>query len=102
MSFITWKQSRGTILAYRLHAKILEDATGKEILSLFCVKWLAQELAGLKPFKFDMCPNSHVAFTGAHKDLDSCPGFNNTKDRKKVPCHHPLVVAIFKNITGNI
>lgn len=64
--FTAWKKSRGTVLAYHLHSEILQNATGTEILSLFRVKRLAEQLTNLKPIKYDMCPNSHIAYTGTY------------------------------------
>ncbi|KAL0571300.1 hypothetical protein V5O48_010665 [Marasmius crinis-equi] len=30
------------------------------------------ELTGVVPLRFDMCPDSHIAYTGKYKDLDEC------------------------------
>ncbi|EKM79208.1 hypothetical protein AGABI1DRAFT_25516, partial [Agaricus bisporus var. burnettii JB137-S8] len=86
--FIAWKQSRGTVLAYNLHRQVLEAATGTKILSLHLAKSLAKNLAHLESHRFDMCPNSHIAYTGAHEMLKACPGFK-MKDKKQIPCNLP-------------
>ena len=71
--FLAWQQSNGTEKAYNLHAKVLEDATKSEILSLKEVKKLAMNLTGLRPHKIDICPNSCIAYTGVNEGLTHCP-----------------------------
>ena len=71
--YIAWQTSGGTVKAYKLHAKVLEDATGLSILSLFRVQRLATRLTNLIPRKVDMCLNSCIAYTGEYAGLDACP-----------------------------
>ena len=71
--YIAWKKSNGTVLAYRLHAQILQSATDVEILTLHSVKKLAATLADFEPEKVDMCPKSCIAYTGEFEDMEFCP-----------------------------
>jgi Transposase family tnp2 len=71
--YIAWKKSNGTVLAYKLHAQVLQCTAGLEILSLFAVKKLAATLTDLWPSKTDMCPRSCIAYTGEFEKMDSCP-----------------------------
>jgi len=77
--FLAWQQSNGTEKAYNLHAKVLENATKSEILSLTAVKKLAMNLSGLRPHKIDVCPNSCIAYTGANEGLTHCPYIKDKK-----------------------
>ncbi len=70
--YIAWRKSNGTVLAYNLHARVLQDATQAEILSLHDVKKLAMDLSGLKPHKIDMCPESCMAYTGEYEMMMNC------------------------------
>ncbi|KAH9030874.1 hypothetical protein EDB83DRAFT_2168704, partial [Lactarius deliciosus] len=70
--YVAWVDSRGTVKGYKLHAQVLQEATGAEILSLYMVRKLAIELTGLSSQLVDMCPKSCMAFTGEFKDLHSC------------------------------
>jgi hypothetical protein len=70
--YIAWVDSRGTVKAYRLHAQVLQQATGLEILSLYMSRKLAMDLTGLSSQLVDMCPKSCMAFTGEFKNLSSC------------------------------
>ncbi|KAF6741380.1 hypothetical protein DFP72DRAFT_778052, partial [Ephemerocybe angulata] len=71
--FIIWKKTGGTVIAYQLHAKLLESVTKLEIMSLYRVRALARRLTKFAPVKVSMCPRSCLAYTGKHKDLDTCP-----------------------------
>ena len=71
--YVAWKKSNGTVLAYGLHAQILQDATGIHIHSHYQVKKLASELTQMKAEKVDICPNSCIAYTGDYEALTSCP-----------------------------
>ena len=42
--YVAWVNSHGTVKAYSLHAKVLGEASGTEILSLYLVQKLAIEL----------------------------------------------------------
>ena len=79
--WIAWSTSKGTVKAYNLHAGVLEKASGVKILSLYAVKRLAQELVDLKPKYVDICRSSCIAYTGAYKNLTTCPYIHN-----KNPC----------------
>ncbi len=61
LHYIAWQTSGGTVKAYKFHAKVLGDATGLSILSLFRVQRLAMCLTRLTPRKVDMCLNSCIA-----------------------------------------
>jgi hypothetical protein len=84
--YITWVDSRGTVKAYHLHAQVLQETTGREILSLYMVRKLAIEVTGLSSRLVDMCPRSCMAFTGEYKDLQSCIYIH---DRCIGPCGQP-------------
>lgn len=86
--FIAWKKSNGTVLAYKLHAKVLQSATNIEIMSLHSVKKLATTLTDLIPLKVDMCPHSCIAYTGEFEVLESCPYIH-----KGVICGEPRYQA---------
>jgi Transposase family tnp2 len=81
--YVGWVDSRGTVKAYAIHAKILQEATGLEILSLYMARKLAIERTGLSSQLVDMCPKSCMAFTGEFKNLRSC---NYIRDKRKGPC----------------
>jgi hypothetical protein len=84
--YLAWVDSHGTVKAYGLHAKVLEETTGAEILSLYKVRKLAMELSGLSSQLVDMCPKSCMAFTGDFKDLHSCI---YVRDKCHGPCGQP-------------
>ena len=67
--FIAWVDSHGTVKAYALHAKVLQEETGTEILSLYMARKLALKFPGLSSQLVDMCPKSCMAYTGEFKDL---------------------------------
>jgi hypothetical protein len=69
---IAWVDSHGTVKAYSLHAQVLQEATGIDILSLYLVQKLAIELSGLSSQMVNMYSKSCMAFTGEYKDLQSC------------------------------
>jgi hypothetical protein len=71
--YVAWKESNGTVKAFQLHAHVLQQATGHEILSLYKCHQLMVQLTGLKACKVDICPNSCVAYTGQFKDMRTCP-----------------------------
>ena len=73
LHYIAWQTSGGTVKAYKFHAKVLGDATGLSILSLFHVQALAMRLTKLTPQKVDMCLNSCIAYTGEYAGLNACP-----------------------------
>ena len=70
--YVAWKKSNGTVLAYKLHAEVLHQATGVEVLALYSVQKLATALTELKPLQIDMCPKSCMAYTGTFAGLESC------------------------------
>ena len=84
--YVAWVDSHGTVKGYSLHAQVLQEATGTEILSLYMVRKLAIELTGLSFQLVDMCPKSCMAFTGEYKDLNSCI---YVCDRHHGPCGQP-------------
>ena len=84
--FIAWVNSRGTVKAYTLHAKVLQEETCTEILSLYMARKLALKLTGLSSQLVDMCPKSCMAYTGEFKDLTSCI---HIRDKRNRPCGQP-------------
>ena len=84
--YIAWVDSHGTVKGYRLHAQVLQKATGIEILSLYMARKLAMELTGMSSQLVDMCPKSCMAFTGEFKDLQSCIYI---RDKRHGPCGQP-------------
>ena len=84
--YMAWVDSHGTVKAYGLHAKVLGEASGTEILSLYSVRKLAIELTGLSTQLVDMCPKSCMAFTGEFKDLQACI---HIRDKRRGPCGQP-------------
>jgi Transposase family tnp2 len=80
--FIAWRKSNGTVAAYYLHAAVLKEASGEDILSLHLARKLAIQLTGLKAIQVDICPNSCLAYTGEYQDTESCPHF--LKDEKRI------------------
>ncbi|KAI0262762.1 hypothetical protein BC834DRAFT_800359, partial [Gloeopeniophorella convolvens] len=84
--YLRWMQSHGTVKAYRLHAQLLYEATGIEILSLYLVRKLATELTGISTERVDMCPKSCMAYTGEFKDLTACIYI---RDKHPGPCGEP-------------
>ena len=81
--YIAWRQSNGTELAYRLHARVLQNATKAKILSLYAAKRLAMDLSGISAKKYDVCPNSCMAYTGEHAMKTKCCYVKP----KNVPCN---------------
>jgi hypothetical protein len=79
--YIAWRQSNGTELAYKLHAKVLQKATQIKILSLHAVKKLALKLSGIRANKYDICPDSCMAYTGEHAAKTKC-----TFEKKNESC----------------
>jgi len=82
--YIAWRKSNGTELAYKLHAQVLQKATQTEVLSLYAVKSLAMKLSRLKALKFDICPNSCMAYTGDRATMTAC-----NFEKKNVICSEP-------------
>jgi len=70
--YIAWRKSNGTVLAYELHAAVLQEATGIQILPLYSVRELAKRCGRLYPQKVDICPNSCMAYTGDYANLTHC------------------------------
>jgi hypothetical protein len=71
--YLSWVKSNGTVEAYYLHGRNLEDVLGEEILSLYSSQNLASTLTGLHPVQVDICPQSCIAYTGKFAGLSSCP-----------------------------
>ena len=71
--YVAWKRSNGTVLAYRLHAQVLQSASGIEILSLYSTQKLARSLTDLHPSQVDMCPQSCLAYEGEFAEMETCP-----------------------------
>ena len=63
MHYVAWKKSNGTVTAYSLHAQVLRDTTGIDILSLYAARKLATTLTELNPLQTDVCPHSCIAYT---------------------------------------
>ncbi|KZP23691.1 hypothetical protein FIBSPDRAFT_737186, partial [Athelia psychrophila] len=77
--YTAWHRSNGTVVAYKLHAKVLEEATGETILSLHMARKLASRITELTPAKVDICPFSCIAYTGEFADMTSCPHIRDKK-----------------------
>ena len=71
--YIAWSTSRGTVRAYKLHARVLQDASGIEILSLHNIRKLASGLTGLEPTYVDICSKSCIAYVGKYAEDTTCP-----------------------------
>ncbi|KAF8266293.1 hypothetical protein EI94DRAFT_1505101, partial [Lactarius quietus] len=84
--FIAWVDSCGTVKGYSHHAQVLQEATKIEILSLYLVQKLVNELTESSSQMVDMCPKSCMAFTGDFKDLQSCIYVH---DKCHGPCGQP-------------
>ena len=84
--FMAWVESRGTVKGYSLHAKVLQQTTNIEILSLYLVRKLVIELTGLSSQLVDMCPKSCMAFTGEFKNLRFCI---YVRQKGRGPCGQP-------------
>jgi hypothetical protein len=85
--YLAWVDSRGTVKAYGLHAKVLEEVGNVELLTLYKVQKLAIELTGLSSQLVDMCPKSCMAFTGEFKNEHFCTYIRDK--RNDVPCGQP-------------
>ena len=87
--YIAWRKSNGTVLAYKLHAHVLQDACNDTtILSLHAVHRLASHLTGLEPVQVDICPGSCIAYTGSFEELDSCPFvWSGSRSPCGLPCY---------------
>jgi hypothetical protein len=84
--YVAWQCSGGTVNAYNLHARVLENATDTPILSLYKVECLAESITQLHPEKVNMCLKSCIAYTGDYADLQTCPyGSSATKEECKLP-----------------
>lgn len=84
--YSAWQKSNGTVKAYTLHASVLAEATGTEILSLYKVEALAESITRLHPRSIDICPKSCIAYTGKYSHLDKCP-YISSATRKE--CNTP-------------
>lgn len=71
--YVAWYKSNGTVQAYKMHARVLQDASGETILSLYMARKLAVQISKLSPTKVDICPRSCIAYTGEFENLDACP-----------------------------
>ena len=85
--FLAWVDSHGTVKAYGHHAKLLEEVTNLEILSLYKARKLVMELTGLSSQLVDMCPQSCMAFTGEFKDQLFCTYVRDKRGGR--PCGEP-------------
>lgn len=57
----------------KLHDTYLRTHPEQDMLSFAQVKKRLGDMTGLVPIKSDMCPNSHIAYTGPYADLTRCP-----------------------------
>ena len=71
--YVAWKKSNGTVLAYKVHAQVLQSAAEIEILSLYSARQLAKSLMDLKPTQVDICPQSCLAYVGEFAKMVTCP-----------------------------
>lgn len=77
--YTAWHRSNGTVKAYKLHAAVLQRATGETILSLYMARKLAASVTELAPTNVDICSNSCIAYTGVFAEMTSCP---HVRDKK--------------------
>lgn len=81
--FLSWKRTRGTVAAYKEHAKNLETFSHIPMLSLHMVRKRIAELTGLSDpsvvQRIDMCRNSCIAYTGKYANLTKCPYLRDGK-----------------------
>ncbi|KZP10963.1 hypothetical protein FIBSPDRAFT_757391 [Athelia psychrophila] len=77
--YAAWYWSNGTVNTYKQHARVLQDATGTTILSLYLARKLAVRITKLSPVKVDICPNSCITYTGDFEGLTSCPHIRDKK-----------------------
>ncbi|KAI0039337.1 hypothetical protein FA95DRAFT_1504307, partial [Auriscalpium vulgare] len=109
--YTAWKESNGTVLGYKLHAKVLEEATGHKILSLYSARKLAVQLAGLDIIRVDMCPRSCIAYVGEFEAIDKCPHIRTdgkvcgearykqgSTSRKRVPRAQMMYIPVVPHI----
>ena len=86
--YLAWTESNGTVKAYIAHAQVLTEATQVAILSLYKARKLATKLTGIKLCFVDMCPKSHMAFTGKFQSQSTCSYSHNGKVCNE-PCYQP-------------
>jgi len=79
MHYIAWARSNGTVLAYAMHAKVLQNVSGVEILSLHSVRKLVKRLTQLNVKQVEICPESCIAYTGEFSELRYCPYIRDGK-----------------------
>ncbi|KZP06839.1 hypothetical protein FIBSPDRAFT_741471, partial [Athelia psychrophila] len=77
--YTAWHRSNGTVKAYKLHAAVLQQATGETILSLYMARKLAASITELTPTNIDICSNSCIAYTGEFAEMTSCPHIRDKK-----------------------
>jgi hypothetical protein len=87
--YVAWRKSNGTVLAYELHAQVLQSETEENILALHSVWKLAATLTDLKPSQMDMCPQTCIAYTGIYADMDSCPYIHSGRNASGEPHYKP-------------
>lgn len=91
--YLAWQKSGGTVAAYEAHAENLSFYTKTEILSLYKVRALAEELTGIKPIMVDMCPNGCLAFVGKHAKDEFCQGTPKETVKSKNDSAEPAASA---------
>jgi hypothetical protein len=58
--YVAWQKSNGTVQAYKLHARVLEDATEEKILTLYSARKLATHLTQMCPMQVDIFPQAVI------------------------------------------
>jgi hypothetical protein len=87
MIFYSWARTNGTIDNYKV-MRALKSTPEHEILSLHQVRKLALDVTGVEPQLHDMCPLSHMGFTGSDEHLQSCT-YNLGSAKNPIICGEP-------------
>lgn len=82
--FYVWARTNGTVENYKV-LRALMSTPEHPILSLYQVRKLALDVTGVEPQTHDMCPLSHMGFTGSYSNLKSC-SHNLGTLTKPIPC----------------
>ena len=63
--FYSWARTNGTVANYNV-MRALHTTPERSILSLHMARKLALETTGVEPQYHDMCPHSHITYTGIY------------------------------------
>ncbi|KAE8233212.1 hypothetical protein CF326_g1755 [Tilletia indica] len=86
--FRTWIRTGGTVRAYDEYAKNFneENKDGAQILSRKLAVAVVKKITQLQEQRWDMCPQSCMAFVGPHSDLEYCTTVNPKAKGPPAPC----------------